>query len=1061
MVTWFYIHKYLLLSLGCAAMEPAGSLLDNAVGVGDLVLLDPLSEKSIVSNLQQRFQHDFIYTYIGNVVVSLNPYKSMPIYTPAKIEQYRNSNMFELPPHIYAITDEAYRSLRDQDKNQCILITGESGAGKTEASKLIMSYIAAVCGKGQEVNKVKEQLLQSNPVLEAFGNAKTVRNDNSSRFGKYMDIEFDFKGDPLGGVITNYLLEKSRVVNQAKGERNFHIFYHLLAGAPAGLLADLKLVKDPNKYKFLNHKNCIHIEGNNDEANFIAVQQAMEVIGFAASEIRESVELVACVLKLGNVELSKVQEEESQQQNSMELLEVSDLMGLEDMVLVKALTTRTVEARGDRVSTTLNIAQACYARDALCKNLYCRLFSWLVHRINKSIKVHGESRRKVMGVLDIYGFEIFEDNSFEQFIINYCNEKLQQVFIELTLKEEQDEYIREGIEWIHIEYFNNAIICDLIENTQKGILAMLDEECLRPGIVSDSTFLQKLNNVCAQHSHFQSRLCTNSKFLSDMSLPHDCFRIQHYAGKVTYNVEGFVDKNNDLLFRDLSQAMFLAKQVLIQNLFPEGDPTCLNLKRPPTAGTQFRTSVSSLVKNLLNKNPSYIRCIKPNDHKLPCVFTEELVGHQVRYLGLLENVLVRRAGYAFRHPYEQCLQRYKILSHKTWPHWRGDARAGVETLMATLPISPEEYAFGRSKIFIRNPRTLFHLEDLRKNRMEDLATIIQKIFRGWCCRRRYQDMRKSQIIISCRYRGFSQKKRYIRKRQAAILIAAFVRGWRVRKEYRKFFRANASKKIAEYILQWKLRSYLLHLRYILPGMSPLDNTWPLVPFRLVQSTHEELCKMYHDWRCRVYRSKMTPTQKAIFEEKLCASELFKGKKDIYPETVAKPFVGLHLEQGPNAKHQKLLGSLPDKLIFSELVHKIHRANGKVVTRILLLTKANMILADPKSAHIKSRIALGEVQRVSLSTLHDGIFVLHIKQGSSAALKGDFVFVSEWVIELATKLFRLIMDCTNTKLEISISNSISVQFKADEVNMQLVQAEQKNGNLPVCKRKNRILEVTVS
>uniref|UniRef100_A0A8C4QH89 Myosin motor domain-containing protein n=1 Tax=Eptatretus burgeri TaxID=7764 RepID=A0A8C4QH89_EPTBU len=246
----------------------------------------------------------FVQTYIGNVVVSLNPYKSMPIYTPANIEQYRNSNMFELPPHIYAITDEAYRSLRDQDKNQCILITGESGAGKTEASKLIMSYIAAVCGKGHEVNKVKEQLLQSNPVLEAFGNAKTVRNDNSSRFGKYMDIEFDFKGDPLGGVITNYLLEKSRVVNQAKGERNFHIFYHLLAGAPAGLLAELKLVKDPNKYNFLNHKNCIHIEGTNDKENFSAVQQAMEVIGFVESEIRESIELVACVLKLGNVELS-------------------------------------------------------------------------------------------------------------------------------------------------------------------------------------------------------------------------------------------------------------------------------------------------------------------------------------------------------------------------------------------------------------------------------------------------------------------------------------------------------------------------------------------------------------------------------------------------------------------------------------------------------------------------------------------------------------------------------------------------------------------------------------
>ncbi|NWI02298.1 MYO1B protein, partial [Tichodroma muraria] len=348
-----------------------------------------------------------------------------------------------------------------------------------------------------------------------------------------------------------------------------------------------------------------------------------------------------------------------------------------------------------------------------------------------------------------------QDNSFEQFIINYCNEKLQQIFIELTLKEEQEEYIREGIEWTHIEYFNNAVICDLIENNQTGILAMLDEECLRPGTVTDDTFLEKLNQVCATHQHFESRMSKCSRFLNDTSLPHSCFRIQHYAGKVMYQVEGFVDKNNDLLYRDLSQAMWKANHSLIKALFPEGNPAKINLKRPPTAGSQFKASVATLMKNLQTKNPNYIRCIKPNDKKAAHVFNEALVCHQIRYLGLLENVRVRRAGYAFRQPYEPCLERYKMLCKQTWPHWRGPARAGVEVLFNELGIPEEEFSFGRSKIFIRNPRTLFKLEDLRKQRLEDLATLIAKIYRGWKCRTRFLLMKKCQIVVASWYRRYA------------------------------------------------------------------------------------------------------------------------------------------------------------------------------------------------------------------------------------------------------------------------------------------------------------------
>ncbi|XP_011902713.1 PREDICTED: unconventional myosin-Ib isoform X5 [Cercocebus atys] len=1068
-----------------------------------------------------------------------------------KLLDDRFSSSSSLEPSHFALSDEAYRSLRDQDKDQCILITGESGAGKTEASKLVMSYVAAVCGKGAEVNQVKEQLLQSNPVLEAFGNAKTVRNDNSSRFGKYMDIEFDFKGDPLGGVISNYLLEKSRVVKQPRGERNFHVFYQLLSGASEELLNKLKLERDFSKYNYLSLDSA-KVNGVDDAANFRTVRNAMQIVGFMDHEAESVLAVVAAVLKLGNIEFkpeSRVNGlDESKIKDKNELKEICELTGIDQSVLERAFSFRTVEAKQEKVSTTLNVAQAYYARDALAKNLYSRLFSWLVNRINESIKAQTKVRKKVMGVLDIYGFEIFEDNSFEQFIINYCNEKLQQIFIELTLKEEQEEYIREDIEWTHIDYFNNAIICDLIENNTNGILAMLDEECLRPGTVTDETFLEKLNQVCATHQHFESRMSKCSRFLNDTSLPHSCFRIQHYAGKVLYQVEGFVDKNNDLLYRDLSQAMWKASHALIKSLFPEGNPAKINLKRPPTAGSQFKASVATLMKNLQTKNPNYIRCIKPNDKKAAHIFTEALVCHQIRYLGLLENVRVRRAGYAFRQAYEPCLERYKMLCKQTWPHWKGPARSGVEVLFNELEIPVEEYSFGRSKIFIRNPRTLFKLEDLRKQRLEDLATLIQKIYRGWKCRTHFLLMKKSQIVIAAWYRRYAQQKRYQQTKSSALVIQSYIRGWKarkilrelkhqkrckeavttiaaywhgtqarrelrrlkeearnkhaiaviwaywlgskarrelkrlkeearrkhavaviwaywlglkVRREYRKFFRANAGKKIYEFTLQRIVQKYFLEMKNKMPSLSPIDKNWPSRPYLFLDSTHKELKRIFHLWRCKKYRDQFTDQQKLIYEEKLEASELFKDKKALYPSSVGQPFQGAYLEINKNPKYKKLKDAIEEKIIIAEVVNKINRANGKSTSRIFLLTNNNLLLADQKSGQIKSEVPLVDVTKVSMSSQNDGFFAVHLKEGSEAASKGDFLFSSDHLIEMATKLYRTTLSQTKQKLNIEISDEFLVQFRQDKVCVKFIQGNQKNGSVPTCKRKNnRLLEVAV-
>ncbi|KAK1902497.1 Unconventional myosin-Ib [Dissostichus eleginoides] len=1212
-----------------AKMEVKTSLLDNMIGVGDMVLLEPLSEDSFIANLRNRFDHNEIYTYIGSVVISMNPYRSLPIFTPEKVEEYRNRNFYELSPHMlqqnpsetktetaqiqrrvcvasptslglekklspttvvltqdqhhtvcqshndsavvwtlwhtlssrfsntslntrhctetlapgreasgkrrflgcsystlfkirvthrmpiisscvpvnrgqhYALADEAYRSLRDQDKDQCILITGESGAGKTEASKLVMSYVAAVCGKGQEVNKVKEQLLQSNPVLE----------------------------------------EK------------------------------LKLDRDFSKYNYLSLDSAA-VNGLDDAANFRTVRNAMQIVGFMEDEVQSVLELVAAVLKLGNIEFKPESRcngnDESRIKDKNDLKEMCELLGTEQTVLERAFSYRTVEAKQEKVCTTLNVAQAYYARDALAKNLYSRLFSWLVTRINESIKAAPKSRHKVMGVLDIYGFEIFES----EFILPLCAVPRTEVIPHSG----ESKHYPVGIEWTNIEYFNNAIICDLIENHQNGILAMLDEECLRPGTVTDETFLDKLNTICAEHLHFESRLSKSSKFLTDHSLPHNCFRIQHYAGKVLYRAEGFVDKNNDLLYRDLSQAMYKANHSLMKQLFPEGNPAKVNLKRPPTAGFQFRHSVGTLMRNLQTKNPNYIRCIKPNDKKASHIFTDSLVCHQVRYLGLMENVRVRRAGYAFRQAYEPCLERYKMLCKRTWPHWRGPAREGVEVLMADLTVPAEEFSYGRSKVFIRNPRTLFSLEERRRQCLQDLATLIQKIYRGWKCRSHFLLLKKSQIVVAAWYRRYAQQNKYKRIKSATTVVQSYTRGWqarkllrelkyqkrceeavttisaywhgtqarmelrrlkqearnihavtviwaywqgtkarrelrqlkeearnkhavsviwagwqgtkarrelrrlkkearrkhavaviwaywkglKVRREYRKFFRANAGKKIYNFTIQRIMQKYFLGLKSTMPSMSPIDKSWPVKPYLFLDGVHSELRRIFHLWRCKKYRSEFTEEKKAVFEEKLEASEIFKDKKALYASSVSQPFMGDYLEISKNPKYQKLNSAMDEKVLLADVVNKINRANGKGTARIFLLTKNSVVLADQKTGQVKASVPLPDLTSVSVSTQSDGFFALKLKEGSASAIKGDFLLSSEHLIEIITKLHRTGATAADSEqLNIDISDEFLVQFKHDKVCVKFIQGAPKNGNSVSCKRKNnRLLEVSV-
>uniref|UniRef100_A0A672TB88 Myosin IB n=1 Tax=Sinocyclocheilus grahami TaxID=75366 RepID=A0A672TB88_SINGR len=941
-------------------MEVKTSLLDNMIGVGDMVLIEPLSEDTFIENLKKRFDHNEIYTYIGSVVISMNPYKSLPIYTAEKVEEYRNRNFYELSPHIYALADEAYRSLRDQDKDQCILITGESGAGKTEASKFVMSYVAAVCGKGQEVNKVKEQLLQSNPVLEAFGNAKTVRNDNSSRFGKYMDIEFDFKGDPLGGVISNYLLEKSRVVKQPRGERNFHIFYQLLSGASDDTLKKLKLDRDFSKYNYLSLDSAT-VNGLDDAASFRTVRNAMQIVGFMEDEVQSVLELVAAVLKLGNIEFKP--------------------------------------------------DDGCHISAPVCSGVLVCSVHFNYHSYHL---FHGFS----------FIFLFLQDNSFEQFIINYCNEKLQQIFIELTLREEQEEYIRE---------VSNSHLCLLFASFYQSFpfraVIVGTETILKVIYVADFIIVVILNPTTVYHNaenYFSGLLIHLSTILVYICPLHVfcCLTVYHSLLNVVYVVMA-----------------------------------------PPTAGFQFRASVGTLMKNLLTKNPNYIRCIKPNDKKAAHIFTDSLVCHQARYLGLMENVRVRRAGYAFRQPYEPCLERYKMLCKQTWPHWKGPAREGVEVLLKNLQVPAEEFAFGRSKIFIRNPRMLFFLEEKRRQCLEDLATLIQKIYRGWKCRTHFLLLKKSQVVVAAWYRRFAQQKKYQNIRSSALVVQSFIRGWKVRRDYRKFFRANAGKKIYDFTIQRIMQKYFMGLKKTMPSMSPVDKSWPARPYGFLDGMHQDLRRIFHLWRCKKYRSQFTEEKKATYEEKLAASELFKDKKALYPSSVGQPFKGDYVEITKNPKYQKLNSLVEDKVLLADVVSKINRANGKVRTLssvIFLLTKKSFVLADQKTGQVKASVPLLDLSSVSVSTQSDGFFALKLKEGSTSAAKGDFLLSSDRLIEIITKLHRIgAASADRNQINIDISDEFLVQFKQDKVCVKFIQGTPKNGNGVACKRKNnRLLEVSV-
>uniref|UniRef100_A0A667Z2C4 Unconventional myosin-Ic n=1 Tax=Myripristis murdjan TaxID=586833 RepID=A0A667Z2C4_9TELE len=1011
---------------GVRAMMESALTARDRVGVQDFVLLENhTSEAAFIENLRKRFKENLIYTYIGSVLVSVNPYKDLEIYTKNHMERYRGVNFYEVSPHLYAVSDNSYRSMRTERKDQCILISGESGAGKTEASKKILQYYAVTCPASEHVQTIKDRLLQSNPVLEAFGNAKTLRNDNSSRFGKYMDIQFDFKGAPVGGHIINYLLEKSRVVHQNHGERNFHIFYQLIEGGEEDLLRRLGLERNPQQYQYLVKGNCPKVSSINDRSDWKVVRKALTVIGFSEDEVEELLNIIASVLHLGNVQYGGEDSGNACITSDTQIKYLARLLGVNGTVLTEALTHKKIIAKGEELMSPLNLEQASSARDALSKAVYGRTFTWLVNKINASLAYTDDSYKNwsVIGLLDIYGFEVFQNNSFEQFCINYCNEKLQQLFIELTLKSEQEEYEAEGITWEPVQYFNNKIICDLVEEKFKGIISILDEECLRPGDASDITFLEKLEDTVGGHPHFVTHKLADGKTRKVMG--RDEFRLLHYAGEVNYNVNGFLDKNNDLLFRNLKEVMCMSENKILNQCFDREELT--DKKRPDTAATQFKASLAKLMEILMSKEPSYIRCIKPNDSKQAGRFDEVLIRHQVKYLGLMENLRVRRAGFAYRRRYEVFLQRYKSLCPDTWPNWRGKLADGVATLVKHLGYKPEEYKLGRSKIFIRFPKTLFATEDALETRKHSLGESPQHVL-----------LSLPTIGIQAWWRGILARRRAQRRRQAADTIRRFIKGF----IYRHQERCPEN----EYFLDYVRYSFLMKLRRNLPK-NVLDKSWPTPPAALTEAS-EHLRKMCMQNMVWTYCKRISPEWKHQMEQKMIASEIFKDKKDNYPQSVPKLFVSTRLNgEEINPKVLQALGT--EKMKYAVPVTKYDRKGYKARPRQLLLTANCAIIVE--EAKLKQRIDYKALKGVSVSSLSDGLFVLHVPSDDNKQ-KGDVVLQSDHVIETLTK----VAICADKINNINI-NQGSITFTVGQgkegiidftPGSELLVAKAKNGHLSV-------------
>ncbi|XP_053119616.1 myosin-7 [Hemicordylus capensis] len=744
--------------------------------IEDMAMLTFLHEPAVLYNLKERYAAWMIYTYSGLFCVTVNPYKWLPVYNAEVVAAYRGKKRSEAPPHIFSISDNAYQYMLTDRENQSILITGESGAGKTVNTKRVIQYFAVIAAIGDRSKKdqaatgkgtLEDQIIQANPALEAFGNAKTLRNDNSSRFGKFIRIHFGATGKLASADIETYLLEKSRVIFQLKAERNYHIYYQILSNKKPELLDMMLVTNNPYDYAFISQGETT-VPSIDDAEELLATDSAFDVLGFTQEEKNSIYKLTGAIMHYGNMKFKQKQREEQAEPDGTEEADKSAyLMGLNSADLLKGLCHPRVKVGNEYVTKGQNVQQVSYSTGALAKSVYEKMFSWMVTRINSTLETK-LPRQYFIGVLDIAGFEIFDFNSFEQLCINFTNEKLQQFFNHHMFVLEQEEYKKEGIEWVFIDFGMDLQACiDLIEKPM-GIMSILEEECMFPK-ASDTTFKAKL---------FDNHLGKSANFGKPRNIkgkPEAHFALIHYAGTVDYNINGWLQKNKDPLNETVVGLYQKSALKLLAALFAnyagadapsetgKGKGTKKKGSSFQTVSALHRENLNKLMTNLRSTHPHFVRCIIPNESKSPGVMDNPLVMHQLRCNGVLEGIRICRKGFPNRILYGDFRQRYRILNPAAIPEGQFiDSRKGAEKLLSSLDIDHNQYKFGHTKVFFK-AGLLGMLEEMRDERLSRIITRIQAQSRGVLSRiefRKIMERKESLLVIQYNIRAFMGVKNW-------------------------------------------------------------------------------------------------------------------------------------------------------------------------------------------------------------------------------------------------------------------------------------------------------------
>lgn len=902
----------------------------------DLCQLPDLTEQTLLENLKARFERRHIYTYVGSILIAVNPFKFYPIYNPKYVRLYQNRRLGDLPPHIFAVADAAYHAMLRSHSSQCVVISGESGSGKTESANLLLHHLTALSQKGSYGRGVEQTILSAGPVLEAFGNAKTKHNNNSSRFGKFIQVNYRENGMVHGAVVQKYLLEKSRIVSQAKKERNYHVFYYLLAGASKEEREELHLTR-PEDYYYLNQSQCYTLEGTDEAQEYTKLMESMRMVGFNLDKRKRLIRVLSAVLHLGNIQFSKkstYHSDEAVQVKNPEVLSlISSLLGVKEETLNSALTTKRAKAPGETLVISYKMPEAVATRDAMAKCLYGALFDWIVMQVNHALlsaKDFREHKGNSISVLDIFGFEDFGDhNSFEQFCINFANEHLQYYFNQHVFKYEQEEYQKEGIHWKNIEFTDNTGCLGLIEGKPHGLLCLLNDQCNFSG-ATNAMLLQKFQNHHKKNAFYDMPQKRENAFL-----------VHHYAGRVKYQIKDFKEKNLDLMRPDVVMVLKSSSVALVRELVGadpvavfrwailraffrsyhalkrpstashvhpggQGHPSVVPKKspggyktrnagdgflgsnqtpsrrsslgsgacpgilaatscpvhrgnthlcaseasvleranqimmknkntrsrnrvdkglknlqsvktvvgkthphpqrtgrKPPTVTAQFQVSLSHLMEALNQANPFFVRCIKSNAGKVPCSFDEGVILQQLRYTGMLETVRIRQSGYSVRLPFEEFIQRYRVLL----PRGLISSRSDIRDFLLRVNLDRNNYQMGKTKVFLRESEKL-KLDELLHLQILQRIITVQRYIRAWLQRRHFRLLRAAVVRLQCHARGYLVRRRLALERMQHEAAIVLQRSWRRYRDSRRAWQLHHS--IAAF--QGACRGFLLRRR---------------------------------------------------------------------------------------------------------------------------------------------------------------------------------------------------------------------------------------------------------